>query len=104
MSKYYGKIGFAESVEIRPGVWKDCIVEKEYKGDWVKNYRKLQDSGLVNDDLNIADDLTIILDPYAACNYFNIKYVTYMGTKWKAKSVEVQRPRLRISLGGIYNG
>jgi hypothetical protein len=30
-------------------------------------------------------------------------YVEFMGTKWKITNVEVQYPRLILSVGGVYN-
>ena len=33
MAKFYGKIGYAETVETKPGVWRPKIIEKPYFGD-----------------------------------------------------------------------
>ena len=30
--------------------------------------------------------------------------VKFMGAKWKISSVDVQYPRLRLTIGGVYNG
>ena len=37
MAKFYGKIGYAVRMEIRPGVWDDEITEREYFGDLLRN-------------------------------------------------------------------
>ena len=37
MAKWYGAIGYAETVEVRPGVWKDQITEHMYSGDLIRN-------------------------------------------------------------------
>lgn len=103
MAKFYGKIGYAESVETSPGVWTDKVTERTYYGDIIRNTRKLQSSDNVNDDINIANDISIVADPYAIDNFHLIKYATYMGTNWKVTSVEVQFPRLILTIGGIYN-
>lgn len=104
MAKFYGVIGFAAPVEITPGVWDEGIVERKYYGDLTRNTRRLQSGDKVNDDLNIANEISIVADPYANQNFHMMRYVEFMGAKWKVSNVEVQYPRLILSLGGVYNG
>ncbi len=104
MAKYCGKIGFAEPKETKPGVWVDEIVTRTYYGDLNRNSRRLQSSGNLNDNLAISNELSIVADPYANENFHAIRYVEFMGTKWKVTNVEVQYPRLILSLGEVYNG
>lgn len=104
MSKYFGKIGYGVTEEIRPGVGLPTITEREYYGDIVRNIRRYENGGEVNDDLNINVNLSIVADPFAYQNFHQIKYAEYMGSKWKVSSVEVQYPRLILTLGGVYNG
>lgn len=104
MAKFYGMIGFAEQREVRPGVWIDEITEHGYSGDLIRNTRNLQNSQQVNDDISLSNQISILSDPYANANFFAMRYVTYMGSKWKVTSVEVQYPRLILSVGGIWNG
>lgn len=104
MAKWYGKIGFCVTEETEPGVWEDKVTEKSYYGDLLSNFRKLQNSGDVNDNINIANKISIISDPFADQNFYSICYVEFMGTKWKVTDVEVLYPRLILSLGGVYNG
>lgn len=104
MAKFYGKVGFAETVETTPGVWAEQIVERFYSGDLIRNVRTLQSSGQVNDDINVANNVSIISDPYADQNFHSMRYVEFMGAKWKVTNVEVQYPRLILTVGGVYNG
>lgn len=104
MAKYYGKIGYAETVETAPGVWKEQITERNYFGDLTRITRRLQSSDKVNDDINISNELSIVADPYAMNNFHSMRYAEFMGTRWKVSNVEVQYPRLILSLGGLYNG
>lgn len=104
MAKYYGKIGYAETVETAPGVWKEQITERNYFGDLTRITRRLQSSDKVNDDINISNELSIVADPYAMNNFHSMHYAEFMGTRWKVSTVEVQYPRLILSLGGLYNG
>lgn len=103
MAKFFGKIGYATTEETNPGVWKEIITEREYYGDLTKNYRKLESSGQVNDNIGISNQISIISDPFARENFHSMRYVEYMGAKWKISSVEVQYPRLILSIGGLYN-
>lgn len=104
MAKFYGSIGFAELVETAPGVWKEQIVEHSYSGDLIRNRRRLQSSNQVNDDVNVSNEISIIADPYAVNNYLSMRYAEFMGAKWKISDVDVQYPRLILSIGGLYNG
>lgn len=104
MAKFYGVIGYnLGTQETTPGVWEEVIVEKRYPGDWIRNTRKLQGTNKVNDDINISNELSIIADAYANEHYHMMRYVEFMGAKWKILSVEVQHPRLQLTLGGVYN-
>lgn len=104
MGKWYGAIGYAETIAARPGVSKQKITERSYYGDFIRNIRRLQDAGKINDDLNVSNEISIIADPFAYQNFHTMRYVTYMGVKWKISSVEVQYPRLILTLGGVHNG
>lgn len=104
MAKFYGNIGFASFEETKPGVIVESIKEKDYYGDILQNKRMLQGSSDANDDINVSNEISIIADAYANENFFQMRYVVYMGAKWKVTSVKVEFPRLILTLGGIYNG
>lgn len=104
MAKWYGKIGYAELVENEPGDWDEEIVERSYSGDLIRNTRALQNSGGVNDNINISNQISILADPYVTQNFHSMRYAEFMGTKWKITNVEVSYPRLNLTLGGVYNG
>ena len=104
MAKFYGVIGYAVTKETAPGVWTEEIAEQSYYGDLTRNMRRLQDSGDLNDDINVANEISIVADPYANANFHSMRYVAFVGAKWKISKVEVQYPRLILTLGGVYNG
>jgi len=104
MARYSGKIGFAVQKETAPGVWTEKIIERIYYGDVLRNSRRLQNSGDLNDDIEISNRLSIIADPYAYENFHAMRYAVFMGSKWKVSDAEVEYPRLILSLGGLYNG
>lgn len=104
MSKWYGKIGYAENVETAPGDWTERIIERSYYGDIYRNSRLLQNSSGTNDNINIANQISIVADPYANDHIFAMRYVEFQNARWKISNVEVQYPRLILTVGGLYNG
>lgn len=104
MAKWFGKVGYAETIETEPGVWVEQITERSYYGDAVRNTRRLQNSGDINDDINVANEFRIVADPYANEHFFSMRYIEFMGTKWKISNVEIAYPRLILTVGGLYNG
>jgi hypothetical protein len=102
--KFYGAIGYGHSVETAPGVNQDTIVVKYYYGDVVRNSRKLQEGDDINSDITVQNSISIVADAYANENFFAMRYINWSGTLWIVRDVEVQRPRLLLRLGGVYNG
>lgn len=104
MAKWYGKVGYAVTENTEPGIWEPKITEREYYGDVISNRWKRQNSGEINDNINLSKTISILSDPFAIQNCSNIAYVEYLGTKWKVTDVEPQFPRLLLTVGGVYNG
>ena len=105
MARWFGVVGFNEgTVETEPGVYEQKIVEHLYYGDSIRNTRMLQNSGGINDNINISNQISIVADPYANQNMYAMRYVEFQGTYWKVTNVEVQYPRLILTIGGLWNG
>lgn len=105
MTKFYGEVGYGETVEIADGVYDDVIVEFKYFGDVIRNTRRLQESGdKVNDDLTVQNSISIVADAYANEHFFAMRYIKWAGAYWKVSEVTVEPPRLTLRLGGVYNG
>lgn len=104
MARFYGRIGYGETVEKAPGVWEDTIVEYSYYGDVVRNTRKLREGEGLNNDLTVGNSISILADAYASEHIFAMRYIEWSGSLWTVVDVEVQRPRLLLRLGGVYNG
>ena len=102
MAKWFGKVGYSITEETEPGIWEETIIEREYYGDMTSDRRKRQNSGEVNDDINLANVISIVADPFAYQNCSNMAYIEIMGSNWKVSDVEVQRPRLILTVGGVY--
>lgn len=104
MARYCGKIGFSISKETAPGIYEDDITERTYYGDVVRDLRKENRTDKVVRDVTISNSFSVVADPFAFENFQFIKYLKYMGIAWNVESVEVQYPRLLISVGGIWHG
>lgn len=103
MAKFCGIIGYVITKETEPGIYEEVIEEHEYFADVIRNTRRLREAGKVNDDINISNQFSIIADPFANHNFHAMRYIVFMGAKWKIVDVEVQYPRLILSVGGLYN-
>lgn len=104
MSKFYGPIGYITQQEISPGIWDDVVVERSYRGDILHNARRWDASGFKNDDISLTNRISIVADPFAYENFSTIRYVLWMGVRWRVNHIEIQRPRLFLTLGEVYNG
>lgn len=104
MAKFFGEIGYVTTEETNPGVWEEIPNARDYYGDVLSNYRRLESSGNLNDDININVKISIVADPYAIQHFHTMRYVKFEGAKWKITNVEPQYPRLILTLGGLYNG
>jgi hypothetical protein len=104
MARFCGRVGYGEAVETTPGVWVDEIVERSYFGDVVRNTRHSSEEENLNPRLSVRNSISIVADSYATDHFHAIKYVEYSGTLWTVSDVEVQRPRLILKLGEVYNG
>lgn len=104
MNRFYGAVGFVTTVETSPGVFEEIESEKSYYGDILANNRRLDRSEFVNDDIVTSNRISVVADAYALQNFFAIRYVVWMGQRWKATQAEVAPPRIILSLGEVYNG
>ena len=104
MGKWCGKIGYAETVETEPGIWEEQITERSYYGDILSSRWMRQSSDKVNRDINLSNRISIVADPFAIQNCSSMIYVEYAGAKWTISDIEIEPPRLIMTMGGVYNG
>ncbi len=105
--KFFGKVGYCwteEGTGEREGIMEEHSAEYEYYGDVLSNNRRLDPGTSIIDDVNISNRISIVADTYAWQHIFAMKYIEWMGTKWKITNVEVARPRLILQIGGVWNG
>ena len=102
--RYYGKVGYATPVEIRPGVYKDVMIDRHYFGEVKQSTSKLRESTGVSDSLSIQNIIEVVADEYALGHISQIRYCEFAGQLWKVNRVEVKPPRLILSIGELYLG
>lgn len=105
MAKFKGPVGFALSTETAPGVFTDVLTDREYIGDVIRASRQyVRDDVSLNDNATISNRISIVADDFANMNLPQMRYVMWNGVKWKISNIEIQRPRLILTIGGVYNG
>lgn len=104
MTKFFGSVGYGNTVETSPGIWEISIKEKKYYGDVLSRNIRWERNEYQNDNLNINNSISILADPYAFEHASQIRYVEWAGAKWKVTNIDIQRPRLILTLGEVYKG
>lgn len=103
MARFSGKIGFVRTIETEPGIWEPDITERSYFGDIVRNISNFQSNESVNENISLNNSISIVADPFATNNFQYMRYVIYVGTKWRITNTEVEFPRIILTVGGLYN-
>ena len=103
MARFSVKIGFKETVESEPGIYNTTIVEKPATADMIYQVQRTATEEEVNDTVTLGHQISIVINPYISSNLINLAYVKMHGVKWRIKTFEVYYPRIKISLGGVYN-
>ena len=104
MAKFAGLVGYVTQKESTSGVWLPETVERKMHGDVIRAASSFNANEKVNEDVILQQRISLVGDQYAYANFTGLKYVTYLGVKWKVLSIEVNRPRLVVTLGGVWNG
>lgn len=104
MAKFFGLVGYVSQVESVPGVWSTVDDPRLMKGDIIRQSSNNQNDDKVNSDVSFNHRISLLGDTYAFNNYFNIKWIEVAGKKLEVSGIEIQRPRIIVTLGGLYNG
>jgi hypothetical protein len=106
MSLFYGPIGFVDTVEDPEGsgIWVEKPIARMYRGEVSRNVKRWDNGDQVNPNLNISNTISIVADPYLNDHLNSTRYIGWLGGYWSISSVDVEPPRLVLSIGGVYNG
>jgi hypothetical protein len=103
MSKFAGLVGYDTQEESVPGVWSPVEKTVMMKGDIIRQSSSNQNGVKVNNDVTLSHRVSLMGDSYAFANYLQIKWIQVDGHKWSITSIELQRPRIIVTLGGLWN-
>lgn len=107
MARFSGTVGFLKTVETdpknHPSVYNEVITERRYYGDVLSNSRRWDQNGNLNDNLVINNRISIVADRFATENIGAMRCVRWHGDTWKITNVEIQYPRIIITIGGQYH-
>lgn len=104
MARFYGRVGFGVTVEVRPGVMEDVIIERKLYGDVLRPGRNRREDGKVLLDTEMSNRISVLADDYALENVYAIRFVEWKGVLWTITKIDEERPRLIFSLGEVYRG
>lgn len=104
MTKFYGNVGFVTVKEVKPDIWKPEETVKFYYGDVTRNQRRWENAESVNDNITVSNEISLVMDDFLQKNAGYLKWVEFMGAKWKVASITIDYPRLTLTLGGVWNG
>lgn len=104
MAKYKGIIGFVSNEEIEPGITEDVVTEKKYRGDILKNNQRFNVGTTTSGELKITNQFSIVGNSYAFDHVSDIRYLEWRGNRWVVDTVDIEYPRLVMTIGGLYNG
>ena len=105
MARFHGKIGFIATEETSPGVWSSVETVKTYFGDVNRaGYRWENVSSSANDQAVVTNYISIVADQFAYDHIGAMRWVEWMKQKWCINSVEVNKPRITLTIAGLYNG
>lgn len=105
MSKVACLVGYATGQEeTDTDVFKETYEEHQMRGDIVKLYKSEVAGDQRYDEMQLNNQFSLVGGQFAFANFSKIRYVIYLGQKWKVTGVEVRVPRLILSVGGVWNG
>lgn len=103
--RFYGLIGFATTnTDNDDDIWKEEIIAKPYMGDVIRHGWNAQPAEKLTKDIKLNAQISIIADEFAYDFMHLIRYAVYRNAKWEVTAIDIQRPRLILTLGGVYNG
>lgn len=104
MARFHGRVGFVRTVETVPGVHREVATEVPCSGDVLREAKRFDKGDTLNENVTINNRFSIVYGDVALSQLQYIRYVVWLGTKWKVTAIEVQTPRIILTAGGVYNG
>lgn len=104
MTRFIGKIGYITTKETDPHVYEKVTTVVPFKGDLLHTSKRDINEEKVNEDIILNHRVSLVGDQFAFENFIYIKWVEYLGVKWRVSAVEILRPRIILNMRGVYDG
>lgn len=105
MSRVVVLIGIkTPAVQTSPGIFEEVIVEKKMSGDMISKPTRWTVDELAQDTARINHVFSFISRGSVSTDFSSAVYVVWQGKKWTVSSIEYPSPRIKLTLGGLYNG
>lgn len=103
MTRYRGTIGIDRGLtETSPGIFKQEIFELVVSGEMRTQQAGWSDYN-INNTLKARHTLSVVTPESTDINFTDVVYIEWKGKKWTVTSVQYKRPRVELTLGGLYN-
>jgi len=104
MARFQGKIGMNRGpVETEPGIFTVTTDEIEVSGTMMSLGARWSAGGF-QEGLSVKHILSILVPEKESIDFNEVVYVIWHDRKWKIASISYERPRINLTLGGLYNG
>lgn len=105
MSRWSGDVGYIIEVTTN-GVTRYVPEEHHYRGDLLdeKSTPVTTQSDSTIDEIGISNRVSFVADRFAYTHSDNIRYASLDGVRWRVSNIKVARPRIILTLGGVYRG
>jgi hypothetical protein len=104
MTKFWGTIGINHgAVEGDPGIFTPTIEEVEVAGNMRLESARWQNHEL-GDSVTAKHVLSIVTPEDSKIDFAEAVYIHWQNQKWSVVAIKYMRPRVELTLGGLYNG
>lgn len=105
MTRYRGLIGINKGViqTDSPGIVRPDIQEVEVSGDMYTTRVSWQYGG-ARERISLQNVLSIITPETSDVDFNEVVYVEWQNRKWSVTAIQYKRPRVELTMGGLYNG
>lgn len=104
MTKFWGKIGFNRGdTEGEPGIFTSTIEEVEVSGKMRLEGARWQNHEL-GGTIAAKHVLSIVTPEDSTIDFAEAVYICWQNQKWSIVAIKYLRPRIELTLGGLYNG
>lgn len=104
MSRFRGPIGVNRGLlQTAPGIYVNDIEEIEVFGEIRNDAGARWAQQNMGETLKALHILSVVTPEDSDIDFNSVAYIVWKGRKWTVTSVQYKRPRVDLTLGGLYN-